>query len=155
MNAYRILLIEDDPDGRQSVTEAILEGGFEVASAASGSEGVALFANGAFDVVLTDLRMPGKSGLEVLANILLFVPFGLYLGLLAPTWRWWKPTAAFVVASLVLEATQHLLSTGSFDTTDIIVNTAGGLAGLGLFAMARRRLQTRTAVGMTSVPNAS
>jgi len=87
--------------------------------------------------------------LEVLANILLFVPFGLYLGLLAPTWRWWKPTAAFVVASLVLEATQHLLSTGSFDTTDIIVNTIGGLVGLGLLALAHRRLQARTAVVMT------
>ena len=89
--------------------------------------------------------------LEVLANILLFVPFGLYLGLLAPTWRWWKPTAAFVVASLVLEATQHLLSTGSFDTTDIIINTVGGLAGVGLLVLARRRLQARTTVVVTRV----
>ena len=53
-----------------------------------------------------------------------FVPFSLYLGLLAPTWQWWRWTGVLVGASLVLEATQHLLSTGSFDTTDIIVNTA-------------------------------
>ena len=51
----------------------------------------------------------------------------------------------------VLETTQHLLSTGSFDTTDIIVNTVGGLAGLGLLALARRRLQARTAAVMTRV----
>ena len=44
-----------------------------------------------------------------------------------------------------------MLSTGSFDTTDIIVNTAGGLVGLGLLALARRRLQARTAVVMTRV----
>lgn len=28
--------------------------------------------------------------LEVVANVMLFVPFGLYLGLLAPSWPWWK-----------------------------------------------------------------
>ena len=76
--------------------------------------------------------------LEIVANIVLFVPFGLYLGLLAPTWQWWKSAGVFVGASLVLETTQHLLSTGSFDTTDVIVNTAGGLAGVGLLALARR-----------------
>ena len=32
----------------------------------------------------------GSAPLEVVANILLFVPFGLYLGLLAPSWQWWK-----------------------------------------------------------------
>ena len=89
--------------------------------------------------------------LEVVANFVLFVPFGVYLGLLAPTWPWWKWTGVLVGASFVLEATQHLLSTGSFDTTDIIVNTVGGLAGVGLLALARRRLQARTAVVMTRV----
>ena len=89
--------------------------------------------------------------LEVVANFVLFVPFGVYLGLLAPTWPWWKWTGVLVGASFVLEATQHLLSTGSFDTTDIIVNTVGGLAGVGLLALARRRLQARTAAVMTRV----
>ncbi len=57
-------------------------------------------------------------------------PFGVYLGFLAPTWPWWKSTGVFIGASFVLEATQHLLSTGSFDTTDVIVDTVGGLAGV-------------------------
>jgi glycopeptide antibiotics resistance protein len=87
--------------------------------------------------------------LEVVANVLLFLPFGLYLGLLAPTWPWWKAAAVFVGASLVLETTQHLLSTGSFDTSDVIANAAGGLAGAGLLVLARRRLQTRTEVVIT------
>lgn len=80
---------------------------------------------------------------EVLANILLFVPFGIYLGALAPTWRWWHLTAVFLGASLALETTQHLLSTGSFDTSDLISNTAGGLLGLGVLALARRRFGPR------------
>ena len=93
----------------------------------------------------------GSAPLEVVANILLFVPFGIYLGLLAPTWQWWKAMGVFVGASLVLETTQHLLSTGSFDTTDIIANTGGGLAGIGLLALAHRRLQARTVDVMTRV----
>jgi glycopeptide antibiotics resistance protein len=83
---------------------------------------------------------------EVLANILLFVPFGLYLGSLAPRWRWWMLTAVFLAASLVLEITQHLLSTGSFDTSDLISNTAGGAAGLGLLALSRRRFGSRMGI---------
>ena len=93
----------------------------------------------------------GSAPIEIVANFLLFVPFGVYLGLLAPTWRWLKWTGMLVGASFVLETTQHLLSVGSFDTTDIIVNTAGGLAGLGLLALARRRLHARTVVVMTRV----
>ena len=89
--------------------------------------------------------------LEVVANILLFVPFGIYLGLLAPRWQWWKALGVFVGASLVLEVTQHLISIGSFDTTDLIVNTAGGLAGLGLLALARRRFHARTAAVMIRI----
>lgn len=88
---------------------------------------------------------------EVIANLLLFVPFGVYLGLLAPSWPWWAKTAVFVGASVALEITQQLISVGSFDTTDIIVNAAGGLAGLGLLALARRSLHTRAVAVMTSV----
>lgn len=93
----------------------------------------------------------GSAPLEVVANMLLFVPFGIYLGLLAPAWQWWKAAGVFVAASLVLETTQHLLSTGSFDTTDIIANTAGGLAGIGLLTLAHQRLQARTLDVMTRV----
>ncbi len=88
---------------------------------------------------------------EVVANLVLFVPFGLYLRLLAPRWQWWKWTGVLLGGSLLLEITQHLLSTGSFDTTDLIVNTAGGLVGLGLGVLVRRRLQERTTVVMTRV----
>ena len=86
---------------------------------------------------------------EVVANLLLFVPFGLYLGLLAPRWQWWKATGVFVGASLVLEITQHLISVGSFDITDVIMNPAGGIAGMGLLALARRRFQERITAVMT------
>jgi glycopeptide antibiotics resistance protein len=88
---------------------------------------------------------------DIVANIVLFVPFGLYLGLLEPSWPWWKATGAVAGASLVLEVAQYVLAVGSSDVTDIVLNTAGGLAGIGLLALARRRLQARTATVMTRV----
>ena len=43
----------------------------------------------------------------------------------------------------MLETTQHLLSVGSFDLSDVIDNSAGGLIGFGLLVLARRRLGAR------------
>ena len=88
---------------------------------------------------------------DLIANIALFVPFGLYLGLLAPSWRWWKVTGALVASSVVLEVVQYVLAVGRSDITDVIVNAAGGLVGFGLLAVARHRYQARTAVVMTRV----
>ena len=89
--------------------------------------------------------------LEVVANILFFVPFGVYLGLLAPSWPWWKAAGAFAGASLVLEVAQYVLAVGSSDATDLVANTVGGLAGIGLLTLARSRLQARTTLVMTRV----
>lgn len=86
---------------------------------------------------------------EVAINLVLFVPFGFYLGLLAPRWRWWRAAGVLLVASLALEIVQHLISTGSFDTTDLIVNTGGGLIGLGLLALLRRRRGEEAAAAAT------
>ena len=83
---------------------------------------------------------------EVVINLVIFVPYGLFMGALAPTWAWWKGAGIFLGTSIVLESIQHLISTGSFDTTDLIVNTAGGLIGYGIFAALRRRLGARAPV---------
>jgi len=65
----RILVIDDDDAVRES-TERILRGaGHTVQSAPSGEEGFALASGGAFDVVLSDMKMPGMSGLDVLLKL--------------------------------------------------------------------------------------
>ena len=91
---------------------------------------------------------PSEPG-EVVANVLLFMPFGVYLGLIASRWRWWQSLVVFVAASLLLEIAEHYLSLGSFDSTDVIANAAGGLAGLGVLVLARRQLGERTAEVVT------
>jgi CheY-like chemotaxis protein len=45
----RILIIEDDPDGRRSVAEAMQEAGYAVVTAATGEIGIRLFQEQTFD----------------------------------------------------------------------------------------------------------
>jgi DNA-binding NtrC family response regulator len=62
----RILIVEDDPGLRFTVTDALEGAGFAVAGASSGTEAIRRLHDETFDVVVTDLRLPGKDGMEVL-----------------------------------------------------------------------------------------
>lgn len=86
---------------------------------------------------------------EVVANVLLFVPLGFYLALLRPTSPRWNAVLTIVGASLALETAQWVLAVGSADTSDVIANTAGGLAGVSLLAHGRRRWSGRAVDLMT------
>ncbi|MFC1452137.1 sigma-54-dependent transcriptional regulator [Verrucomicrobiota bacterium] len=69
MGKGRVLIVEDDPDGRRSVGEALEDGGFEVETAVAGEDGVRRFREGAFDAVLSDLVLPDIDGIEVLNRV--------------------------------------------------------------------------------------
>jgi CheY-like chemotaxis protein len=62
----RILIIEDDPDMRSLLSEVIGDVGHEVFVAADGEEGLRALEKEAPDVLITDIVMPEKDGLEVL-----------------------------------------------------------------------------------------
>jgi DNA-binding NtrC family response regulator len=65
-NQPRLLIADDVANIRQLLTAAFKDRGFEVAAAANGDEAVRLLEESLFDVVITDLKMPGKDGLQVL-----------------------------------------------------------------------------------------
>jgi len=66
----RILVIEDEEEVRKLLTDILLSGGkHEVEGAADGSEGIELFKGKEFDLVFTDLGMPGMSGWQVAEEI--------------------------------------------------------------------------------------
>lgn len=88
---------------------------------------------------------------EVLANLLVFLPFGAYLSALAPAWPAWRSIAIVAGASLALEVGQYILATGSSDVTDLLVNAAGGAAGAALLTLARRRLDDRAVTLMLGI----
>ena len=62
----RIMVVEDDPGLRFTMTDALEEAGFAVVGVGDGAEAIRLLAAEIYDVVLTDLRLPGKDGLEIL-----------------------------------------------------------------------------------------
>jgi two-component system NtrC family response regulator len=64
-----VLLIDDDPSLRRVIEYSLVESGYSVIPAASGEEGLALFQKGPSDAVITDITMPGMSGLEVLVKV--------------------------------------------------------------------------------------
>jgi DNA-binding NtrC family response regulator len=67
MAAGRILLVEDRDSLRRLLARALADDGYEVAASATGGDAVRLLGERPFDLVLTDLKLPDLSGLEVLA----------------------------------------------------------------------------------------
>jgi DNA-binding response OmpR family regulator len=65
----RILVIEDDRYVRALLCDLLEAWGYAPDGAADGREGLGLFETGRYDVVLTDLGMPGLSGIEVVAGV--------------------------------------------------------------------------------------
>ncbi|MDK9717943.1 MAG: sigma-54 dependent transcriptional regulator [Trichlorobacter sp.] len=65
----RILIIDDDEPGRQVMELLLKKSGFAPLSASNGAQGVALVREGRADLVLVDLFLPDKNGIEILQEI--------------------------------------------------------------------------------------
>ncbi|MDP1948302.1 MAG: sigma-54 dependent transcriptional regulator [Nitrospirota bacterium] len=67
MKGLKILLVDDEPLMRLSMVDALEAVGHDVLAVASGTEGIEAVRQRPFDLVITDLRLPGADGLTVLA----------------------------------------------------------------------------------------
>jgi two-component system response regulator PilR (NtrC family) len=65
----RILVVDDEAGMREFLQIMLEKEGYAVAAAASVAEALAAFDSTPFDLVLTDLKMPGGSGLDLLAAV--------------------------------------------------------------------------------------
>jgi two-component system NtrC family response regulator len=65
----RILVVDDDRGIRSFVAMALAREGFDATGVATGEEALALVADGSFDAVLTDLRLEGMDGIELLRRL--------------------------------------------------------------------------------------
>jgi DNA-binding NtrC family response regulator len=61
-----VLLVEDEAPLREAVGERLVDHGFEVVQAESGEQALERLAEFAFDIVITDLRLPGVDGARVI-----------------------------------------------------------------------------------------
>jgi DNA-binding response OmpR family regulator len=60
-----ILVADDDPDLRETITANLAEPGYKVLAACDGYEALRLLADNWVNVLITDIRMPGINGFEL------------------------------------------------------------------------------------------
>jgi glycopeptide antibiotics resistance protein len=80
---------------------------------------------------------------EIILNVLIFVPLGVYAGMLYSGWTFIRKIFSFFLVSLIIEGLQFILGAGAFDTTDLITNTLGGLVGLMIFTAIQKAFNNR------------
>ena len=69
MNTKSILIVDDEPSMRVALSESLESCGYEVGTSGDGADALEKFQENKFEVVITDMRMPKMSGMEVLQGI--------------------------------------------------------------------------------------
>lgn len=80
---------------------------------------------------------------EVYLNILIFVPFGIYLSMLKPNWSFIKKTIPIFLASMSMESLQYIFAIGATDITDLLGNTLGGVNGIVFYFLIDKLLKSK------------
>lgn len=62
----RILVVDDEPDILHILSKALIREGYKVRSTSGGAEAIDFLRTEPFDLIVTDIRMPGTDGLEVI-----------------------------------------------------------------------------------------
>lgn len=90
-------------------------------------------------------REPAVIVFEFLANVVLFVPFGLLLSVAAPRWSPWAIIGLGCLVSVVIELVQLGIPSRVPTVSDVIANSAGAALGCAL-VMRQRMLRTTPSV---------
>ena len=121
----RIIIIDDEEDIRIVLKEILERAGFEVEVASNGSDGMDLLRQKRADLVVTDIIMPGKDGVETVYDIRMEFPNTKIIvisggGNVAP--MEYQPTAIKTTAYLASasEAGADLTLTKPFERAELI-----------------------------------
>lgn len=68
-HAKRVLVVEDEPTVRMLLAKWMERAGYAVATACNGVEGLALARQERYDLVITDLVMPEREGIEMISEL--------------------------------------------------------------------------------------
>jgi PAS domain S-box-containing protein len=69
INNPKILIVDDEPDILELLSNFLTYEGYQITTESRGQEAIDLFRSEPFDLVITDIRMPGMDGVEVLKEI--------------------------------------------------------------------------------------
>ena len=80
---------------------------------------------------------------EMIDNLVVFVPLGVLLAMNYKATSFWKKLVYVLTFSVSVELLQYLFAIGTTDVTDVIMNTAGGLLGLGAYGLVGRHTDNK------------
>jgi DNA-binding NtrC family response regulator len=64
-----ILVVDDEAIVRESIRDWLKDAGYQVATAETGEEALAMIRKGSFRVMVLDIRLPGQTGISVLKQV--------------------------------------------------------------------------------------
>jgi DNA-binding response OmpR family regulator len=86
LQSARILIVDDEPDVVAMIRAALRNGGYEnLLSTTNSAEVIDLHKSESLDLVILDLKMPGKHGMSILEELHELVPHDQYLPILVVT----------------------------------------------------------------------
>lgn len=97
-----------------------------------------------FDYLHGDLIAQAFAASNIIGNIVLFLPLGVYITLLNPVKKISVNICFIALTSLIVEVMQYLFKVGAADIDDVILNTIGGLTGILLFKALSRFFKDKT-----------
>ena len=68
------MIVDDDPGIRRSLDSLLTRAGYQVIQAADGTEAITLWRDQGADLVITDLHMPKKDGIQTIVELLTHTP---------------------------------------------------------------------------------
>ncbi len=75
MDIKPILIVDDEAIVRDSISDWLNAAGYQTETAESGEKALAMVASKDYSIAILDVRLPGKSGIEVLKDIKLMKPY--------------------------------------------------------------------------------
>ena len=135
----RVLLVDDDPMVLRSIGRVLRQRGYEVTTATNGEDATNVVDSQSFDVVLSDIAMPGMDGIQFLREVRehdLSVPVVLITG---------APTVSTAVQALELGAFNYLTKPIAMDDVERVIEKAARM-----HRMARVTQQAAELLGHTS-----
>lgn len=74
-SSKRVLVVDDEPDTRALIWDILSEEGYDVHLCSGGEQALDHLGRMTFDLILTDIKMPGMSGMELLTRIRASAPY--------------------------------------------------------------------------------
>lgn len=113
-DSITILLVDDNQHGLIARRKVLEEQGYQIQTALSGEEALQIFADGKFDLVVTDFKMAGINGVELIAKLRAMnaaVPLILLSGFVEPLGMTEDSTGADAVLAKSAGEVGHLVRT--------------------------------------------